>query len=47
MRDRATDTPQPAYSGANETVARIVAYLSPYIFWATVCVITSGIWLLR
>ena len=47
MRDRADDTQRPAYTAANETAARVVAYLSPYLFWATVCVITAGIWLLR
>jgi hypothetical protein len=32
---------------SNETTARFVAYLGPYLFWGVVCAITAGIWLLR
>lgn len=32
---------------SNETMARYVAYLGPYLFWGMVCAITAGIWLLR
>jgi len=34
------------YSRADDTAARLVAYLSPYLFWGTVGVIVSGIFLL-
>ena len=32
---------------SNETAARMIAYLSPYLFWGTVGVICVSIWLLR
>jgi hypothetical protein len=32
---------------SNETAARVVAYLGPYLFWVTVGVITGGIWLFQ
>jgi hypothetical protein len=35
-----------ACSRANETAARVIAYLSPYLFWGAVGVITTGIVLL-
>jgi hypothetical protein len=31
----------------NERVAQLLAYLSPYLFWGTVCTLTGGIWLLQ
>jgi len=30
--------------GHNETVARFLAYSSPYLFWVFVSMITAGIW---
>ncbi len=35
------------YEYANETAARLIAYLGPYLFWGTVGVICTSIWLLR
>ena len=32
---------------SNEKAARVVAYLSPYLFWATVGVIAGGIWIFQ
>lgn len=32
---------------SNETAARVVAYLSPYLFWVTVVTIIGGIWLIQ
>ncbi len=32
---------------ANETAARLIAYLGPYLFWGAVGVICTSIWLLR
>jgi len=32
---------------ANETVARLVAYLGPYLFWGVVTTIAGGILLLQ
>jgi hypothetical protein len=32
---------------ANENVARVVAYLGPYLFWGVVTVIAGGILLLQ
>jgi hypothetical protein len=34
------------YSRANDNAARVIAYLSPFLFWGTVGVITTGIFLL-
>ena len=31
----------------NERFAQLLAYLSPYLFWGTVCTLTGGIWLLQ
>ena len=35
------------YAHSNETAARMIAYLSPYLFWGTVGLICASIWLLR
>lgn len=35
-----------AQSRANDSAARVVAYFGPYLFWAALGVITSGILLL-
>ncbi|MCZ6640306.1 MAG: hypothetical protein O7G86_05975 [Gammaproteobacteria bacterium] len=35
------------YVEANETGAKLIAYLSPYLFWGAVGVICVSIWLLR
>lgn len=35
-----------AYSRANDNVARVIAYLSPYLFWGAVGVIAGGILLM-
>ena len=40
------DNGAAAYSRANDNVARLIAYLSPYLFWGAVGVITAGIFLL-
>ena len=32
---------------SNETAARVIAYLSPYLFWGTVGVICIGVLLLQ
>ena len=29
-----------------DLTARVLAYLSPYLFWSLVCLLTGGIWLL-
>ena len=34
-------------SSGNERFAQLLAYLSPYLFWGTVCTLTGGIWLLQ
>jgi len=36
-----------SYVRSNETVARVVAYLGPYLFWGIMGVIAVGIWLLQ
>lgn len=33
-------------SRANDNVARLVAYFSPYLFWGTVAAIAAGLFLL-
>jgi hypothetical protein len=33
-------------SRANDNAARVIAYLSPFLFWGTVGMITTGILLL-
>ena len=35
------------YGHANETAARVIAYLGPYLFWGTVGTILGGFWLLQ
>lgn len=40
------DNPVIADSRANDNAARMIAYLSPYLFWGTVGVIAVGIFLL-
>lgn len=35
-----------AYSRSNDTAARVIAYLSPYLFWGTVGMIATGILML-
>ena len=40
------DNAAAAYSRSNDNVARMIAYLSPYLFWGTVSVITAGIFVL-
>jgi hypothetical protein len=35
-----------SYVRSNETVARVVAYLGPYLFWAMMGAIAGGIWLI-
>ena len=37
---------QERYERSHDAVAKIVAYLSPYLFWGTVGAIVSGIVLL-
>ena len=41
---RSTDT-EVAFD-RRELTARVLAYLSPYLFWSLVCLLTGGIWLL-
>ena len=36
----------PTVDDRREMAARWLAYLSPYLFWSLVCVMTCGIWLL-
>lgn len=38
---------EDSHAHSSETVARLIAYLSPYLFWGTVGVICVSIWLLR
>lgn len=40
------DIPAVAYSRANDNAARVVAYLSPYLFWGTVGMLATGIFML-
>ncbi len=40
------DNATVAYSRASDNAARVIAYLGPYLFWATVSMIGSGILLL-
>ena len=39
--------PNENYVNSNETAAKVIAYLSPYLFWGTVGLICGSIWLLR
>ena len=34
-------------AGSNEMAARVIAYLSPYMFWGTVGIILSGVLFLQ
>ena len=40
------EQPAVAYSRTNDNAARVIAYLSPYLFWGTVGAIATGIFLL-
>ncbi len=40
------DNPALYHSRASDNAARVIAYLSPYLFWSAVSVITAGIFLL-
>lgn len=40
------ENPAVAYSRANDNAARVIAYLSPYLFWGTVSMIAAGIFML-
>jgi hypothetical protein len=35
-----------AYGRANDNAARLIAYLSPFLFWGTVGMLATGIFLL-
>ena len=45
MREMYMNAQEEPY--ANETIARLIAYLSPYLFWGMVGVICASVWLLR
>jgi hypothetical protein len=40
------DNSAVVYSRANDNAARLIAYLSPYLFWGAVGAIVTGIFLL-
>lgn len=42
--DRQND--QDAYSRADDNTARAIAYLGPYVFWVTLGVLSSAIFLI-
>ena len=39
--------PQERYDRSDDTAAKVIAFLSPYLFWATVGAIAAGILLLN
>lgn len=45
MNVREDDGGAVTYSRSNDNVARLIAYLGPYLFWGTLCVLTSGVML--
>ena len=47
MREMSMNGHEQAFVSSNERVARLVAYLSPYLFWGTVSIIAGGIWLFQ
>ena len=47
MREMSMNGHDQSYVRSNETAARMVAYLSPYLFWGMVSVIAGGIWLFQ
>ena len=46
MREMSMNGQEERTVRANDTAARVIAYLSPYLFWATVGAIVGGILLL-
>jgi hypothetical protein len=38
---------EQSFQRSNETAARVVAYLGPYLFWGAMGVIAGGIWLIQ
>lgn len=47
MRGMSMQGHDDGFRRSNETAARLVAYLGPYLFWATMGVIAGSIWLLH
>lgn len=47
MWERSMNGQEERADRANDTAARVIAYLSPYLFWAMVGAIVGGILLLQ
>lgn len=47
MREMSMHGHDDGFRRSNETVARLVAYLGPYLFWGTMGIVAGGIWLLQ
>lgn len=47
MREMSMNGHEQSYIRSNETAARVVAYLSPYLFWGVLGAIVGAIWLLQ
>jgi len=45
MREMSMNGHEQSCIQSNETAARVVAYLSPYLFWGVLGLIGGGIWL--
>ena len=47
MRETYMNGPNEQYDRSHDAAAKVIAYLSPYLFWATLGAIVAGIVLLQ
>jgi hypothetical protein len=47
MREKSMKEPEERYEHSHDAVAKVIAFLSPYLFWLTVGAILGGIVILQ